>query len=256
VTHLKSTPPGPTSELERCREALRVTTEALNRANADLEQFAWAAAHEFQEPLRMVTVFNQMLEDRYSGRLDPQADEFLRYSAEGASRLRTLVRDLVEYTHAAGACEGNPEVTEVSAVLSLAISSLKETIQQNEASVKTGLMPRLRTQAEPLQRVFHHLIGNSLKFRDEKPPEVVVSALARKSDWLFSVADNGIGIDPQYFHQIFGLFKRLHPASDYPGSGVGLAVCKRIVERLNGKVWVESAPGQGATFFFTLPRGL
>jgi light-regulated signal transduction histidine kinase (bacteriophytochrome) len=245
------------SELESYREALRVTTDGLQRANSDLEQFSWLADHELQEPLRMVTLFNQLLKEKYGNQLDSQADEFIRYSIEGASRIQMLVHDLVEYTRSANILNGNsPEVVEVLDLINGAVATIREAIDRTGAKVKSGLMPRLRTQAAPLQQVFQHLISNAIKFSREVTPTVTISAVARKGDWLFSVADNGIGIDPRYRQHIFGLFKRLQPASEYPGSGVGLAICKRIVELLRGVIWVESEPGQGATFFFTLPRGL
>jgi light-regulated signal transduction histidine kinase (bacteriophytochrome) len=242
------------TELNRSQEALRASNEALRRANADLEHFSHAAEHELQEPLRMVTVFSQMLKEKYGGQLDSQADEFIRYSVEGASRMQALVRDLVVYTHTANISDRRPTLVALSALVCLAVENLTEAVAENHASIEFGVLPRLCTHAGPLQEVFERLISNAIKYRGGAPPVVAVSAVPRQHDWLISVEDNGIGIEPEDTQQIFGLFKRLHSTSEYPGTGLGLAICKRIVERLKGAIWVESVPGKGSTFFFTLPR--
>jgi len=242
------------SALDQSQESLRAANEALRRANADLEHFSYAAQHELQEPLRMVTVFSQMLKEKYGGQLDSQADELIQYSIEGATRMQALVRDLVTYTHTANISDESPRPAEVSELVRRAVGNLCEVVEANHASVEFGALPRLLTHAGPVQQVFENLISNAIKYHGPEPPVVSISAVPRQHDWLFSVRDNGIGIDPEYTQQIFGLFKRLHTGSEYPGTGLGLAICKRIVERLKGTIWVESAPGKGATFFFTLPR--
>jgi light-regulated signal transduction histidine kinase (bacteriophytochrome) len=233
---------------------LRAANEALRRANADLEHFSYAAQHELQEPLRMVTVFSEMLLEKYGGQLDAQADELIHYSIEGAARMQALVRDLVIYTHTANIADQTPAAVEVSAVVCRAVRKLRETVAENHASIEFGELPRLCSHAGPVQQIFENLISNAIKYHREEPPVVTISAVPRQREWLFSVTDNGIGIDAEYTEQIFGLFKRLHTGSEYPGTGLGLAICKRIVERLKGAIWVKSSVGKGSIFFFTLPR--
>ncbi len=241
------------SESERTQEALRAANEALNRANADLEQFSYAAAHDLQEPLRMVTIYSQMLKKRYAGRLDEQADEFIKYCVEGARRMEMLVRDLLAYTRATSLYDEPRPLVNLNEVVAEAVGNLQMALAESGASVVYEGLPEVSAHAALMQQLLQNLLSNAIKYRSKEAPVVTVAANRRESEWLVSVSDNGIGIAPQYREQIFGLFKRLHTANEYPGTGLGLAICQRIVERYGGKIWVESEHGQGSTFFFTLP---
>lgn len=240
------------SQSEQSRQALRRSNEELQRANDDLNQFAYSASHDLQEPLRMVALYSQMLQKKYRDKLDAQADEFITYTVQGARRLEMLVKDLLAYTQAANfATEDLPPVDANVAVES-ALSNLQRSIDESGAVVTFESLPEVRVEEIHLVQLFQNLVGNALKYRGGEPPRVSISAARRNASWLFSVQDNGIGIDPQYKEQIFGLFKRLHTAADYSGTGIGLAICQKIVERYGGKIWVESIPGEGAIFHFTV----
>jgi PAS domain S-box-containing protein len=227
----------------------------LARANQDLEQFAYSASHDLQEPLRNVRIFSELLSRRHSEKLDGEARDFLRNVTEGAARMEGLVRDLLAYTQT-GAMRRPPAAVDAGEVLKAALANLASSIAATDASVECGPMPTLPAHAAQLEQLFQNLIGNAIKYhRPGIPPVVKVSAARRNDDWLFAVEDNGIGIEPRYRERIFGLFKRLHAQNEYPGTGIGLALCLRIVERHHGRIWVESEPGQGSTFCFTLPAG-
>jgi light-regulated signal transduction histidine kinase (bacteriophytochrome) len=233
-------------------ERKRIETE-LRRANQDLEQFAYSASHDLQEPLRSVTIFSELLSGRYGDKLDGQALEFLGNIREGARRMEMLVRDLLTYTQAA-TIEEEPGQADANIIIQVAIANLAGTIAESGATMDFDPLPSVRVHAIQLQQVFQNLIGNAIKYhRPGVPP--VVHATARRQDgtWLFSITDNGIGIEPQFQERIFGLFKRLHTGDEYSGTGIGLALCQRIMERNHGRIWVESEPGRGSTFYFTLP---
>ena len=224
----------------------------LKRSNEELERFAYVASHDLQEPLRMIGSYVQLLGKRYKGKLDASADEFIAFALDGAQRMQRLIEDLLAFSRV-GTRGGAFAPTEVSAVLDRALASLKLAIEETGATVTRNGLPTVSADAGQLEHVFLNLISNALKFRGPKPPEIRIVTEQHDGEWVFHVRDNGIGIDPEYFERIFIIFQRLHGNSDYPGTGLGLAICKKIVERHGGRIWVESQPGQGATFSFTLP---
>jgi signal transduction histidine kinase len=226
--------------------------DALKRSNADLEQFAYVASHDLQEPLRMVSGFTGLLKRRYAGKLDADADEYIEFAVGGANRMQSLINDLLSFSRV-----GREEITakpvNTQLALDQALANLQAAIQERSALVSSTLLPTVWADHGMLVRLFQNLISNALKFCKAERPIVRIEANAHGADWVFSVADNGIGIESQYKDHIFLLFQRLHKQSEYPGTGIGLAVCKRIVERNGGRIWLESEPGKGTTFFFTLP---
>lgn len=242
------------TEHERNQRALQAANEALHRANADLEQFSYAAAHDLQEPLRMVVIYSQMLKKKYAGRLDQQADEFIEYCVEGARRMETLVRDLLAYGRATSLHDEHQPLIDLTSVVGQAVGNLQVAIAESGASVFFDGLPEVHAHGTLIQQLFQNLISNAIKYRSKHAPVITVAAERRQSEWLISVRDNGIGIAPEYKEHVFGLFKRLHGAKEYPGTGLGLAICRRIVERYGGKIWVESTGSGGSTFFFTLPE--
>ena len=241
------------TERKRAEDKLRGVLAELERSNKDLEQFASIASHDLQEPLRMVASYTQLLAERYEGQLDEKAKKYIAYVVDGAVRLQRLVNDLLAYSRVG--TRGNPiETTDAHALLGEAIRNLATTIEESKAIVTNEDLPMVRADAPQLGQVFQNLLANAIKFRGEDFPRVHVSARDEGREWVFSVRDNGIGIDRQYAERIFVIFQRLHTRQEYPGTGIGLAVCKRIVERHGGKIWFESEPGKGSTFFFTVPK--
>jgi PAS domain S-box-containing protein len=226
--------------------------EELRRANEDLQQFAYSASHDLQEPIRNVSVYSEVIAKRYRNLLDADGQQFLGFLTEGGRRLATLIDDLLAYTRA-GVVESGTDTVDSSAVLEQALASLAEAVRQSEGKVTSDPLPEVRMSQAHLQQVFQNLISNALKYRKEDPPEIHVSATYEGASWRFSVRDNGIGIDPEYKEKIFGVFKRLHRDQKYSGTGIGLAICQRVVERYGGRIWVESSAGRGATFYFTAP---
>ena len=233
--------------------ALREANEALLRANSDLQQFAYSASHDLKEPLRMVSTYVEMLRRKFAGKLGASGDQYISYTVEGALRMERLLADLVAYTHASMDGEEATAEVEVEEVLEAALGNLAAAISDSGAEVTHTALPRIRMHNFQLQQVFQNLIANSIRYRSSEPPRIHIAAERREKEWLFSVQDNGIGIDPQYKEQIFGIFKRLHSVSEYPGTGMGLAICERLIQRAGGRIWVESELGRGATFFFTVP---
>ena len=247
---------------KRAEEALAQKTGELLRSNRELEEFAYVASHDLQEPLRMIASYTQLLGRRYRGRLDAEADEFIKFAVEGATRMQVLINDLLAYSRVG--THGKPFApTDCAEVMSRVLANLKIAIEESGASVQHSTLPRVMADGTQLTQLFQNLISNAIKFRAQKRPEVWVSAepvmdpLAPpqgpgREVWQFSVRDNGIGIEPQYFERIFVIFQRLHGREEYPGTGIGLAICKKIVERHGGRIWLESTLGQGTAFHFTL----
>jgi signal transduction histidine kinase len=232
-------------------ERLRAERE-LRRSNEELERFAYVASHDLQEPLRMVASYVQLLAKRYKGKLDRDADEFIAFAVDGAVRMQLLIEDLLAVSRVG--TRGAPLTpTDANAVFERAVASLRLAIDEAGASVTSDRLPVVAADAGQLEHVFLNLISNALKFRGVAPPRVRVSAEARDAQWIFRVQDNGIGIESQYFDRIFLLFQRLHGKAQYPGTGIGLAIAKKIVERHGGRIWVESEPGRGSSFLFSLP---
>jgi light-regulated signal transduction histidine kinase (bacteriophytochrome) len=240
------------SERKRAEEALREKTEELARSNRDLEQFAYVASHDLKEPLRMVTSYVQLLAKRYKDKLDSDADEFIGFAEDGAIRMWKLINDLLTYSRV-GTRGKQLEPTDCEAVLNQSLSNLKVAMEENGAVVTHDPLPTIMADNPQLVQLFQNLIGNAIKFRGNELPIVHVSASRNGSAWIFSFCDNGIGIAPEYAERIFIIFQRLHGREEYPGTGIGLAICQRIVERHGGRIWIESEVGKGATFYFTLP---
>jgi light-regulated signal transduction histidine kinase (bacteriophytochrome) len=220
-----------------------------------LQQFAYSASHDLQEPLRMVAAYSEMLKRDFGAQLGPTGDEYIGYTIQGALRMEQLLKDLRAYTLASSAGQEPAEDIEAGQSLDKALGVLASAVKDCGASITRTVLPRIRFHEFQLEQIFQNLIGNSIRYRSSDPLCIHVAAEKRDNDWLFSVRDNGIGIDPQYKEQVFEIFQRLHSAAAYPGTGMGLAICKRIVERTGGSIWVESRLGGGSTFFFTVPRG-
>ncbi len=244
------------SEVEirkRAEEGVRRYAEELKRSNQELEHFAYVASHDLQEPLRTVSSFSQLLGRRYKGKLDADADEFILFIVEGATRMQTLINDLLAFSRVG--TRGNPFLpVAAEEILRAAEENLEVSITESRAVITHDPLPTLRADATQLRQLLQNLISNSVKFRRaEEDPRIHISAARLQGAWRVSVRDNGIGIASPYFDRIFIIFQRLHGREDYPGTGIGLAICKKIVERHGGRIWVESEPGKGATFYFTIP---
>jgi PAS domain S-box-containing protein len=236
----------------RTEEELAQRTAELQRSNAELERFAYIASHDLQEPLRTITSYVQLLARRYQGKLDDDADELIRYAVDGANRMRQLIQGLLAYArvHTRGDCF---EPVPLEEILAETLEGLQLAIEESGATIHHGPLPVVSADPGQIGQVFANLIGNAIKFRSAEPPAIDIRAERQNDDWLFSFHDNGIGIDPQFFDRIFIVFQRLHSMAEYSGTGLGLALCKRIVQRHGGRIWVDSRPDRGSTFFFTLP---
>ena len=227
--------------------------EELQRSNAELQQFAYVASHDLQEPLRMVSSYTQLLAECYQGQLDAQADKFIAFATEGATRMQQLLEDLLDYSRVSRRPQPFEPIN-CTTILKDVLTDLAVTMQESSAVVTADSLPTVLGDRTQLRQLLQNLISNAIKFRREEPPVVHISAEPQEDFWLFTVRDNGIGIDPQFAERIFVLFQRLHSRQEYPGTGIGLAICKKIVERHAGRIWVESHLGEGSTFYFTLPR--
>ena len=239
----------------RAEEALLGRTQELARSNAELEQFARVASHDLKEPLRMVSSYTQLLARRYRGRLDADADEYIAYAADGALRMQQLIDDLLAYARVS-AREREFQTISSEAALSTALQNLAAAIQESEAVIRSGPLPPVRADPVQLGQLFQNLLGNAIKFRKSAAPHIDVACEEGPGEWRFSVSDDGIGIDPKSADRIFQVFQRLHTREEYPGTGIGLAICKKIAEQHGGRIWVTSQPGQGAAFQFTIRKHL
>ena len=226
--------------------------EELRRSNQELEHFAYIASHDLQEPLRMVSSYTQLLAQRYKDKLDADADEFIHYVEDGVSRMRALINGLLVYSRV-GTSGAAFELTDCEAAFDCALTNLQVAVDESGAVITHHPLPVVMADASQLTQVFQNLIGNAIKFCSQELPRIHVAAEPRGNEWLFSIRDNGIGIDPQYHDRIFDMSQRLHSRTEYSGSGVGLAICDKVLKRHGGRIWVESQTGKGATFYFTIP---
>jgi light-regulated signal transduction histidine kinase (bacteriophytochrome) len=240
------------TERKRAQADLQRTAQDLDRSNRDLEQFAYIASHDLQEPLRAVGGYVRLIQRRFPKDMDPKAVQFINGAAEGADRMERLITDLLAFSRV-GTHGGAFSTASLDAVLSEALRNLHSSIESAQAKVTSDALPTLAVDATQMMQIFQNLIGNAIKFHSKRPPEIHVSAKKEPGRWVFSVRDNGIGIEPQYYDRIFQIFQRLHTRRHYPGTGIGLAICKKMIERHDGAIWVESTPGQGSTFYFSLP---
>ncbi len=237
---------------KKLREENKRVQEELARSNRELEQFAYVASHDLQEPLRMIASYTQLLAERYRGQLDENADRYIRYAVEGSVRMQALIDDLLAFSRVGhhGILLQNADCNEA---VETAGKNLETAIRETKTEVQYERLPVVVADSRLLVQLFQNLIGNSIKFRAREPPRIRISAEKQNREWVFAITDNGIGIASQHLQSIFGIFKRLHTHEEYPGSGIGLSICKKIVEQHGGRIWVESAPEQGATFKFVLP---
>jgi len=240
------------TERKNAERELRQTLEELARSNRELEQFAYVVSHDLQEPLRMVRSYVELLGKRYADRLDEDGREFVGYAIDGATRMQRMIEDLLRYSRV-GSRGAEFVLTDLSDVVEEALSNLTAAIEEAGARIEYGDMPSLWVDRAQMVQLFQNLISNAIKFRAERTPEVTVAAHPRNGEWVFAVSDNGIGIAEEQRERIFAIFQRLHADDEYPGTGIGLAICKKIVERHGGSIWVESRPGEGSTFYFALP---
>lgn len=225
--------------------------DELARSNHDLEQFAYAASHDLQEPLRMVTAYTLLLSERYGPKLDAEANKYILYSVQGATRMQTLILDLLAFSRAG--CHGTElVVTDSGQVLDSALLNLESSIRESAAVISRNQLPAVMTNTPQLRQVFHNLIWNAIKFRSVQAPVIQVSATRQGKEWTFAVSDNGIGISAEHRETIFAIFQRLHTREEYAGNGIGLAICKKVIERHGGRIWAESPPEGGTIFKFTL----
>jgi PAS domain S-box-containing protein len=240
------------TERIRQEQALQKANTALHQANADLELFAYSASHDLQEPLRMLKVYSELLQRMFGDQLGEVGGEFLRHTVEGATRMDDLLRGLRTYMQVSAAYEPPPDETDATEVLNKTLLNLQGPIEESGASITIAALPRVRMTEFQLEQLFQNLIANAIRYRNGAP-RIAIAATLQDGNWLFSVEDNGIGIEPGFREQVFGAFKRLHTHTEYPGTGMGLAICQRIIERAGGRIWVESEPEKGSTFYFTIP---
>ncbi|MDO9537277.1 MAG: ATP-binding protein, partial [Thermoplasmata archaeon] len=225
----------------------------LERSNAELEQFAYVASHDLQEPLRMISSYLQLLNQRYKDKLDSDADEFIDFAVDGANRMQKMINDLLTYSRVN--TKAKPFVpTNCEEVMKWCLNNLQLAIEDSGVVVTNDALPVIMADDSQLTQLFQNLIGNASKFHRDDNPKIHISAKEKEDEWLFSVKDNGIGMRHEDHDRIFKIFSRLHNKTDYPGTGIGLSVCKKIVERHGGRIWVESEPGKGSTFYFTIPK--
>jgi signal transduction histidine kinase len=239
-------------EAEEGRQKLGVLTQELERSNNDLLQFAYSVAHDLHEPLRTVSSFVQLLSRRYHGSLDAKADEYIAYAVKGTAHMQQLLNDLLAYARVGGG-ELDLKTIDLTPALERARINLKKTIEESQATLLYNGLPTVHADELQIIQVFQNLIANAIKFHGDEPPVISITAAQEGDEWVIEVKDNGIGIDPQQYERIFLVFKKLHRRTQYPGTGIGLTICKKIVERHGGRIWVTSEPDKGSSFFFSLP---
>jgi len=240
------------TEIKKTEEELKRLSEELARSNAALKDFAYIASHDLKKPLQTIESFSKLLSRRYKGKLDAKADEFISYIVEGVQRLQMLIKDLLEYSQIETKAK-NIKPTDFSFIVEEAMSNMKTAIDESNAVVTYNKMPTIMSDPQQMISLFQNLIDNAINFRSNKAPRVRISAERKGDEWVFAIRDNGIGIDPKDFEKIFVMFQRLHGSTDYPGTGIGLSICKKIVERQGGRIWLESETAKGSTFYFTIP---
>jgi len=240
------------NELVEARQKLEESVAELGRSNADLQQFAYVASHDLQEPLRMVSSYTQLIARRYQGKLDADADEFIAFAVDGANRMQRLILDLLAYSRVnTGGRRFEP--TAMETVLTAALDNLTNAVKESQAVITHDPLPAVMGDDKQLAQLFQNLLSNAVKFGGAQPPRIHISAKQADGEWVFSVHDHGIGIDPQYAGRIFVIFQRLHTREEYPGTGIGLAICKKIVERHGGRLTASNQASGGAEFILTLP---
>jgi light-regulated signal transduction histidine kinase (bacteriophytochrome) len=242
------------TETKTAQIKLEATLKELERSNRELEQFAYAASHDLQEPMRMMKGFSDLLQRRFKSQVsDPKILEFLGFISEGADRMQALISDLLTYSRVT--TRGTEfKTVDLEKVLEKVIRNIQFSMEENHAEILNGRLPVVKADETQMGQLFQNLLSNAIKFRGEKDPQIKIGYTERESEWEVSVKDNGIGIDPQFRERIFVIFQRLHERETYPGTGIGLALCKKIIERHGGRIWVESEPGKGANFYFTIPK--
>jgi len=240
------------TERKQAEEELKKLSNELARSNADLQQFAYTASHDLQEPIMVVAGFVNLLAKRYKGKLDEKADEFIEHAVDGTKRMQVLIKDLLDYSRV-GSTGKSFTPTDCLSALDKAVFNLQIVLKESGAVITHDDLPTVMADSSQLIRLFQNLISNAIKFRGKEAPKIHISAKQKEGEWIFSFKDNGIGIDPKFSDQIFVMFQRLHTKKEYPGTGIGLATCKKIIERHGGRIWVESEPGKGSTFFFAIP---
>src|SRR6185369_3166129 len=239
--------------LQEANDQLTVKAQQLSRSNAELEQFAYVASHDLQEPLRMIASYTQLILRRYGDRFDGDAREFMDFIVDGATRMKQLIEDLLAYSRV-GTHGKAFRPTDSGAAVQKALANLRAAIESSTGTVTHDPLPTINADEFQLVQLFQNLIGNALKFKGTETPRVHISVNEQADTWTFGVKDNGIGIDGEYFDRIFMVFQRLHSRTDYPGTGIGLAICKKVVDRHGGRLWIESGVGSGSTFWFTVPK--
>ncbi len=242
------------SRRKQLEKKLKQLLTDLKRSNEDLEQFAYIASHDLQEPLRMISNYVQLLARRYQGKLDADADDFINYTVDGVKRMHTLINDLLSYSQTGGRDKLFKPI-DCGIVLNRGLSNLQMLVKESGAVITYDVLPVVMANSSQLTQLFQNLIDNAIKFQGEEPPQIHISAKKEKNEWVFSVRDNGIGIEPEFFKRIFIIFQRLHNREEYSGTGIGLALCKKIVECHDGRIWVESEIGKGSIFYFTISIG-